>query len=71
MKTYKDTWLSFGAPLLILLSISGFLQRKGNERAQVFPAFAIGSSLILSSAVGHCLKRKKLLFELKKKNDDN
>ncbi len=71
MKNYRNIWLSFGAPLLILLSISGFMQRKGNERAQIFPSFAIGSSLILSSALGHYLKRKKLLFELKKTNDDN
>ncbi len=72
MKTYKkNNMLSLAAPLLILLAILGLFQRKGNERAQTLPALAIGSGLIVSSALGHHLKRKKLLFELQKINDDN
>ena len=71
MKKNKNLWLSFAAPLLILLAMIGFFQRKGNERAQSIPALLIGSGLILTSLVGHQLKRKKLLNDLQKINEED
>ena len=71
MKSFRNSWLSLAAPLLVLLAIFGFLQRKGNDKIQSIPAFIIGSGLIFSSLVGHQFTRKRILYDLHNTNDEN
>ena len=71
MKPFRNSWLSFAAPLLVLLSVFAFLQRKGNDKVQSIPAFIIGSGLISSSLLGHQLSRKRILYDLNNTSDEN
>ncbi len=64
--------ISFSAPLLILLSITGFLHREGKDKIQVIPALVVGSGLILTGGVRRYRRRRMLFLEIKKDmNDQN
>ena len=65
MKRFGNPFLSFAAPLLIMLAILGIVQREGKERVQSLPAFCVGGGLILASAIRRGRRRKMLLFEIR------
>ena len=64
MRRTVTIWLSFGAPLMILLAVLASQQRQGSDRVQALPAVLVGSGLIISSAVGRRRRRGKLLNAL-------
>ena len=67
MKTDRVmAWLSLGAPLLLVLAVVAVQKRDGNERVQALPAVAVGSALILSSALGRRRRRARLFADLKR-----
>ena len=70
MKHFENIFLSFAAPFLILLSILGFFQREGKEKIQALPAFCVGGGLIIASTVKRIRRRKMLLFEIRRINQD-
>jgi hypothetical protein len=59
-------WVSFGAPLLILLALLATQQRQGKDRVQVLPAVLVGSGLIISSALGRQRRSARLLTDLQR-----
>ncbi len=61
--------LSLGAPLLILIALTGLFQRTGNDRLQSLPALIVGSGLIVTGALGRTRRRRKLLIALR--NNDH
>ena len=64
--------ISFSAPLLILLAITGFLHREGKDKIQAIPALVVGSGLVLTGAVRRFRRRRMLFTEIKKDvNDQN
>ena len=64
--------ISFSAPLLILLAITGFLHREGKDKIQAIPALVVGSGLVLTGAVRRFRRRRMLFLEMKKDmNDQN
>ena len=67
MKTDRVmAWLSLGAPLLIVLAVLAAQQRDGNDRVQALPAAAIGSTLVVSCALGRRRRRARLFADLKR-----
>ena len=64
MRRTVTIWLSFGAPLMILLAVLASQQRQGSDRVQALPAVLVGSGLTISSAVGRRRRRGKLLNAL-------
>ena len=66
MKRSGNPIISISAPLLILLSITGFLHREGKDKIQAIPAFAVGTGLVLTGMVRRFRRRRMLLIELKK-----
>ena len=58
--------ISISAPLLILLAITGFLHRDGNDKIKAIPALVVGSGLILNGAVRRFRRRRMLFLEIKK-----
>ena len=67
MKTDRVVaWLSLGAPLLIVLAVIAAQQREGNDRVQALPAAAVGSSLVLSCALGRRRRRARLFADFKR-----
>ena len=58
--------ISFSAPLLILLAITGFLHREGKDKIQAIPALVVGSGLVLTGAVRRFKRRRMLFTEIKK-----
>ena len=66
MKRQVQIWLSFGAPLLVLLAVLAAQQRQGSDKVQALPAVLVGSGLIVSSAVGRRRRRGRLLAALKR-----
>ena len=64
--------ISFSAPLLILLAITGFLHREGKDKIQAIPSLVVGSGLVLTGAVRRFRRRRMLFTEIKKDvNDQN
>ena len=64
--------ISFSAPLLILLAITGFLHREGKDKIQAIPALVVGSGLVMTGAVRRFRRRRMLFKEIKKDvNDQN
>ena len=64
MRRQVQIWLSFGAPLLVLLALLVAQQRQGSDKVQALPAVLVGSGLIVSSAVGRRRRRGRLLKAL-------
>ena len=72
MNRLGNPLISFSAPLLILLSIIGFLHREGRDRIQAIPALVVGSGLVVTGAVRRFRRRRMLFLEIKKDvNDKN
>ena len=65
MKRQVPIWVSFGAPLMILLALLAAQQREGSDKVQALPAVLVGSGLVISSAVGRRHRRGKLLSALR------
>ena len=66
MKRLGNPLISFSAPLLILLAITGFSHREGKDKIQVLPALVVGSGLVLTGMVRRFRRRRMLLLEIKK-----
>ena len=72
MKRLGNPLISFSAPLLIVLAITGFLHRDGKNKIQAIPAVVVGSGLVLTGLVRRFRRRRMLLLEIKKDmNDQN
>ena len=72
MKRLGTPLISFSAPLLIVLAITGFLHRDGKNKIQAIPAVVFGSGLVLTGLVRRFRRRRMLLLEIKKDmNDQN
>ena len=69
MKKFGNPLLSLAAPLLIVIAILGFIQRKGSDRIQALPALAIGLGLIVSGDLGRRRRRNRLLLAIRKNYD--
>ena len=69
MKRLGNPLISFSAPLLILLAITGFLHKEGKDKIQAIPALVVGSGLVLTGAVRRFRRRRMLFLEIK--NDMN
>ena len=69
MNRLGNPLISFAAPLLILLAITGFLHRDGNDKIQTIPALVVGSGLVLNGAIRRFRRRRMLFLEIK--NDLN
>ena len=70
MKRLGNPLISISAPLLILLSILGFLHREGKDKIQVIPALVVGNGLVLTGMVRRFRRRRMLLLEIKKDMND-
>ena len=66
MKRLGNPLISISAPLLILLSVTGFLHRQGKDKIQVIPALVVGSGLIFTGGVRRFRRRRMLFLEIKK-----
>ena len=70
MNRFGNPLISFSAPLLILLSVTGLLHRDGKDKIQAIPAFVVGSGLVLTGTVRRFRRRRMLLLEIKKDMND-
>ena len=70
MKGLGKILLSLGPLFLILVSILGLFQRKGQERLQALPAFVVGGGLIIASAFSRSHRRQMLLFKIRNEYED-
>tara|TARA_B100000579_G_scaffold124100_1_gene99994 strand:+ start:479 stop:700 length:222 start_codon:yes stop_codon:yes gene_type:complete len=70
MNRFGNPLISFSAPLLILLSVTGFLHRDGKDKIQAIPALTVGSGLILTGAIRRFKRRRMLYLEIKKDMND-
>ena len=66
MNRLGNPLISFSAPLLILLAITGFLHREGKDKIQAIPALVVGSGLVFTGAVRRFRRRRMLFLEIKK-----
>tara|TARA_B100000214_G_scaffold360955_1_gene323863 strand:+ start:625 stop:846 length:222 start_codon:yes stop_codon:yes gene_type:complete len=66
MNRLGNPLISFSAPLLILLAVTGFLHREGKDKIQSIPALVVGSGLVLTGAVRRFRRRRMLFKEIKK-----
>ncbi|AIQ98227.1 DUF3188 domain-containing protein [Prochlorococcus sp. MIT 0801] len=72
MNKLGNPLISISAPLLVLLAITGFLNREGKNKIQAIPALVVGSGLVLTGAVRRFSRRRMLFLEIKKDmNDQN
>ena len=72
MKRLGNPLISFSAPLLILLAITGFVHREGKDKIQTIPALVVGTGLVLTGKIRRFRRRRMLLSEIKKDmNDQN
>ena len=65
MKFEKAYIFSLVAPLMILLSIIGFLSRKESKRIFYIPIGLMGIFIISEKELSRRLKRKKILNKIK------
>ena len=65
MKFEKACIFSFVAPLMILLSILGFILRKDNKKIFYFPIGLMGIFMIFEKEFSRGIKRKKILNKIK------
>ena len=70
MNRFGNPLISFSAPLLILLSVTGFLHRDGKDKIQAIPALMVGSGLVLTGAIRRFKRRRMLYLEIKKDMND-
>ena len=65
MKTEKAYIFSLVAPLMIFLSIIGFISRKDSKKIFYVPIGLMGIFIILEKELSRGLKRKKILNKIK------
>ena len=65
MKFEKAYIFSFVAPLMILLSIIGFVSRKNDKRIFYLPMGLMGIFIILEKEFSRGMKRNKILNKIK------
>ena len=65
MKFEKAFIFSLAAPLMILLSIIGFISRKDSKKIFYFPIGLMGIFIILEKEFSRGIKRKKILNKIK------
>ena len=65
MKFEKAYIFSFAAPLMILLSVIGFISRKDDRRIFYLPMGLMGIFIILDKEFSRGIKRKKILNKIK------
>ena len=65
MKFEKAYIFSLVAPLMILLSIIGFISRKDSKKIFYFPIGLMGIFIILEKELSRGIKRKKILLKIK------
>ena len=65
MKFEKAYIFSLVAPLMILLSIIGFISRKDSKKIFYFPIGLMGIFIILEKEISRGIKRKKILNKIK------
>ena len=65
MKFEKAYIFSFAAPLMIFLSIIGFVARKDNKKIFYLPIGLMGIFIILEKDFSRGQKRKKILNKIK------
>ena len=65
MKRLSLSFVSLGAPLLLMLALVAVQQRQGRDRIQALPAVLVGTGLMIGSAVGRRRHRARLLTALR------
>ena len=65
MKFEKAYIFSLAAPLMILLSIIGFISRKDNKKIFYLPIGLMGIFIISEKEFSRGIKRKKILNKIK------
>jgi len=65
MKINKRFFLSFVAPLMILISAIGFIFRNNNRRIFYLPIGLMGISIIAEKDIRRRLDRKNILNKIK------
>ena len=65
MKFEKAYIFSLAAPLMILLSIIGFISRKDSKKIFYLPIGLMGIFIISEKEFSRGLKRKKILIKIK------
>ena len=65
MKINKRFILSFVAPFMILISISGLILRDNNRKILYLPIGLMGISIVLEKDVKRRLDRKNILKKIK------
>ena len=65
MKFEKAYIFSLVAPLMILLSIIGFISRKDSKKIFYFPIGLMGIFIILEKEFSRRIKRKKIFNKIK------
>ena len=65
MKSEKAYIFSLVAPLMIFLSIIGFISRKDSKKIFYVPIGLMGIFIILEKELSRGLKRKKILNKIK------
>ena len=65
MKSEKTYIFSLVAPLMIFLSIIGFISRKDSKKIFYVPIGLMGIFIILEKELSRGLKRKKILNKIK------
>ena len=64
MKRLSSSFVSFGAPLLVILALVAVQQRQGRDRVQALPAVLVATGLMIGSAVCRRRHRSRLLTAL-------
>ena len=65
MKPEKTYIFSLVAPLMILLSLIGFISRKDSKKIIYFPIGLMGNVIIMEKEYSRGIKRKKILNKIK------
>ncbi len=65
MKFDKSYIYSFVAPLMIVLSLTGFSYQKDNQQIYYLPIGLMGIYIILEKEMSRRLKRKSILDKIK------
>ena len=65
MKSEKAYIFSLVAPLMIVLSVTGFISRKDSKRIFYLPIGLMGIFIIFEKEFSRGIKRKKILNKIK------